>query len=507
MKLSRLLWTVMAIIHTFALHATGNTSKDYLRMPDVYSSGMVLQREQPLKISGQSGCRDSVTVEIGNVSGSTIADNTGYWELELPAMPAAEGLQMTVNNGADTLRFDDVAIGEVWIASGQSNMEFQLHRCVTFDEDSKSLNDSLLRLYNMKPIVYPYVRDWTDEVRESIDNLKYYEPTSWEKSTNVTAPSFSAIAWYFGKMLRDSLNVPVGIISNSIGGSPIEAWINIDTLKKCMPEVVDNWRRNEYRQPFVRQRINENMGVDDDSATHHHPYEPSYLFSVGIEPLNSFPARGIIWYQGEANTHNIPMYDLLFGKLVENWREFWNSDKMPFLFVQISSISDSSWPAFRNAQRLLAKRIPNVGMAVSSDHGDSLDVHPANKKPIGERLGLQALKKVYGRNSVMADGPMIKEAKLVAPHNVELFFDNADGLSTNDGGAPITFEVADEEGVFEYVDSASISSEGSVFLYSDKINKPRYVRYGWQPFTRANLINSAGLPCSTFEVEVKEDCE
>lgn len=473
-----------------------------LSLPEVYADGMVLQRNKDLVIKGVANAGEHVSVTIGDVTRSTTASKDGKWSVTMPPMKEATGLTMTVKAGNETLTYNDIAVGEVWLASGQSNMEFRLKNAKTFGEDKANLNDNLLRLFDMKPIAYTDNVEWSDEQKNQTDQLKHYLPTKWVASNDTTAPEFSAVAWYFGKMLRDSLNVPVGIISNAIGGSPAESWIDIESLEQNIPEILVNWRKNDYVQKWVQKRAGENTGTDEEGLLHRHPYEPSYLFAAGIRPLESYPIQGVIWYQGESNAHNTMVHEMLFPTLVESWRENWDNPEMPFLFTQLSSINRPSWPVFRDSQRRMAKELAGVEMAVSSDQGDSLDVHPRNKKPIGERLGRQALNKVYKMKNVVPEGPNIVKA-VSQDGKVRLTFENANGLTTSDGNAPLTFEVAEFEGQY-YPASAVINDNDEVVITTTEPITPRIVRYGWQPFTRANLVNGEGLPASTFKVKVEK---
>lgn len=475
-----------------------------LSMPEIYGDGMVLQRNKPLKISGTANAGEKITVSINGISESTIASNTGKWTITLPPLKENTGLTMTVTAGKEKLTFEDVAVGEVWLASGQSNMEFRLKQSSTFQDSKNMLNDPLFRFYDMKPIAYTDREEWSDEQKKPTDNLQHYLPSSWQQSNDNTAPEFSAVAWYFGKMLRDSLNVPVGILSNAIGGSNAESWVDIESLEHNIPEILVNWRSNDYVMPWAQKRAGENTGTDDEGKLHRHPYEPSYLYAAGIRPLASYPIEGVIWYQGESNAHNTMLHEKIFPVLVESWRETWDNEEMPFLFTQLSSINRPSWPVFRNSQRILASKIPGVEMVVSSDQGDSLDVHPRNKKPIGERLGRQALNKVYGMKNVVPEGPSIISAKKGTDNTVVLTFENAEGLTTSDGLSPLTFEIAEYEGLFQPVEKVVITPDNKLVVYAPEGMNPHIVRYGWQPFTRANLVNGASLPTSTFRVNITD---
>lgn len=473
-----------------------------LELPEIYGDRMVLQRYQPIIISGKADAGDSITVILGNIKKHTITDNQGNWTVTLPSLPEQTGLKMTVTNKKDSLKFKDIAIGEVWIASGQSNMEFQMKLSSTWENDQNNSEDSLLRIYNMKPSVYTIAKEWSEEKKQLTDNLQYYTKSEWQKSNNETIKDFSAVAWHFGKTLRDSLNVAVGIISNSVGGSPIESWIDIETLEHDMPEILIDWRTNDYLQPWVQQRIGENVGEINDSVSHRHPYEPSYLFSTGIRPLASYPIAGTVWYQGESNAHNIEIHESLFESLLASWRNFWRKPEMPFIFVQLSSIDRPSWPKFRDSQRRLAEKNANVWMVVSSDLGDSLDVHPKNKKPIGERLARQALKQVYSFNQIVPQGPNPIKAYHSAENEVIIEFDYADGLKASEGKDLIGLELAGSDGLFYKPQNIKIIND-KVVIRNTNIEMPEYVRYGWQPFTRANLVNGEGLPVSTFKLKIE----
>ena len=226
-----------------------------------------------------------------------------------------------------------------------------------------------------------------------------------------------------------------------------------------------------------------------------HPYEPCYLYESGILPLDRFPVKGVIWYQGESNAPDYETHEKLFHLLVDSWRKNWENPELPFYYVQLSSMDRPSWPWFRDSQRRLLKEIPYTGMAVSSDQGDSLDVHPKNKKPVGERLARQALNRTYGMKTVVPSGPLFRSAEF-RKGAAYVSFDFADGMSSSDGKVLRTFEVAETEGLF-YPAKAEIVGD-RIKVYSDQVKHPRYVRYGWQPFTRANLVNAQGLPASTF---------
>ena len=299
-------------------------------------------------------------------------------------------------------------------------------------------------------------------------------------------------------MLRDSLQVPVGLICNAVGGSPTESWIDRNTLETEFPAILNDWLHNDFIQDWVKGRAAKNLGFDSTKLSRH-PYEPCYLYESGVLPLQQYPIKGVIWYQGESNTHNMEAHERLFQLLVDSWRSNWKNPQLPFYFVQLSSLDRSSWTWFRDSQLRLMKSIPHTGMAVSSDHGDSFNVHPTHKQPIGERLARWALSDSYGY-SITPSGPLF-ESVVREGEALVVSFAFGEGLRTSDGNSPSCFEIAEEEGLYH---PANVTIMGDkVRLTSPDLKAPRYVRYAWQPFTRANLVNKDGLPASTFRGEVK----
>lgn len=464
-----------------------------LQMSQLYTDYMVLQRDMPLDIHGTANAGEKITVSISNQKATATANNQGKWSVVLKPMNAATDLTLTVEAGSATKVYKHVAVGEVWLCSGQSNMAFMLCQADTYKRDIDNVGDPQLRLFDMKARWETYNVAWPASCLDSLNHLQYYRSTTWQPTTPDNAKWFSAIAYYYGRMLRDSLKVPVGLICNAVGGSPTEAWVDRNTLETCFPAILKNWLHNDFIQDWVRGRAAKNL-TNDNTHLGRHPYEPCYLYESGILPLQKYPIKGVIWYQGESNAHNMEAHSELFKLLVGSWRSNWSNPTMPFYFVQLSSLNRPSWPWFRYSQLQLMQQIANAGMAVSSDCGDSLDVHPLRKQPIGQRLARWALNKTYGM-SVTPSGPIYKGVVRSADALI-VSFDYADSLCTSDGKQPSTFEIAEEEGM--YYPATAVIEGNTVRLTSPEVKNPRYVRYGWQPFTRANLINGDALPASTF---------
>lgn len=469
-----------------------------LQLPVVYGNNMVLQRDCPLVIHGMADAGSQVTVTISKQKHVTKTGLDGKWSVTLRPLKVGAPYTMTVSTTKQKFVYGNILAGEVWLCSGQSNMEFYLNWTSMAKTDVPLATNENIRLYDMKERWRTNAMEWDTSVLDSLNHLQYYKRAEWKVCSPVTAGSFSAVAYYFGKMLQDSLKVPVGLICNAIGGSPTEAWIDRSTLEYKFPAILYNWTRNDFIQDWVRGRAALNVKKSTDKLQRH-PYEPCYLYEAGIRPLEKFPLKGVIWYQGESNVHNKDTHEKLFKLLVDSWRGNWSNAEMPFYYVQLSSVDRPSWPWFRYSQLRLMKEISGTGMAVSSDYGDSLDVHPKNKQPIGERLARWALNKTYGLETLTPSGPLFRNA-VCRNDTVYVEFDYSTGLHSEDGKALRTFEVAEMEGIYE---SAVAEIEGDVLkVYNNKVKSPRYVRYAWQPFTRANLVNADGLPASTFRAEL-----
>jgi len=469
-----------------------------IKMPVLYTDGMVLQRNKPIRIQGTTTPGEKVTVSIANRHKETSADVSGHWQVTLKAMPAGGPYQLNITSGPDTLSFKDVMLGEVWLCSGQSNMAFSIGESAEKKEALAHVNEKPIRLFNMKRNLRPSDSAWGTKTQEEANQLQLYTPTNWEKASAHNLSSFSAVGYAFGEMLADSLkDITIGLIANAISGSPAEAWVGRSEIEKdtLLSKILNNWMENPLIDSWCRKRGKNNLRKATDPNQRHY-FEPSYLFEAGVLSLAPYTMRGIIWYQGESNTHNPEMYEKLFPALVRSWRNCWK-EELPFYYVQLTSINRPTWPHFRNLQRELMYHIPRTGMIVTHDKGDSLDVHPKQKKEIGRRLAHWALNREY-KFSCLPSGPLYRSMKCKGNQAI-LTFDYADGLTTTDHQPIRSFEVAGENGIF-YPAQATIKKK-RIILTSPKVDKICKVRYAWQPVTHANLINREGLPASTFKVE------
>lgn len=477
----------------------GAITGDYggLQLPEIYSDNMVLQHGQSLPLHGIANAGTKITVTIGNQQLNTTADSNGKWQVTLAPLAAKETYTLQITAGKEKRVFKNVVAGEVWLCSGQSNMEFEMFQASTGERDIPQAENPNIRLFDMEARWRTdNANAWELSALDSINQLQYYKPAQWEVCSPKTVRAFSAVAYYFGRRLQKELNMPIGLICNAVGGSPTEAWIDRRTLEYDFPRILNNWRENDFIMDWVRQRAGENIAKATDKLQRH-PYEPAYLFEAGILPLAQYPIKGVIWYQGESNAHNKEAHSKLFPLLVKSWRTEFNNPQMPFYYVQLSSINRPSWGWFRESQRRLMKVVPHSGMAVSYDYGHPTDVHPKNKQPIGERLAQWALGDTYGKK-VLPSGPLFRSATFNGKV-ATVTFDYAQGMHSADGKTLRGFELSNGNGIF-YPATAEVLGE-EVKVTSEEVSNPKAVRYGFSPVTDGNLVNEANLPASTFTSE------
>ncbi|MGL5317174.1 MAG: GDSL-type esterase/lipase family protein [Bacteroidales bacterium] len=465
-----------------------------LQLAPVYSDHMVLQRREVIRIAGKANAGEKITVQLARQKKSAKTAANGSWVVELDPMEAGGPYTLSVASPSQKIAFQNVLLGEVWLCSGQSNMRWQVNQAAERKALSQhAAQKPAIRIFDMKPRWETNTVQWDTTVLKDLNDLQYFKTEGWVAADSTSVQTTSAIAYAFARKLNDSLQVPVGIIHNAVGGSPAEAWIDRTTLEFERPALLMDWKRNDHIQAWVRERSAYNV-KKATNPLQRHPYEPAYLFESAIKPLGTFPIGGVLWYQGESNAHNTELHELLFPMLVDSWRHHWGKE-LPFYYVQLSSLNRPSWPLFRDSQRRLATSRKRLGMVVSSDRGDSLDVHPRRKQEIGERLASLALSEAYNYQ-ILPCGPMFHHVHFHKGHAL-VAFEYASGLTTSDGQAPACFEIADESGVFYPAEAAIVNDE--VKVWHKQVKHPKYVRYAWQPFTRANLVNQAGLPASTFQ--------
>ena len=516
-----------------------------LQPSPMYGNGMVLQRGDSIVLHGMANANDEVLVTFNNLQRSATTSVDGQWRVAFPSVEAGGPYRLTFEttrrgrplclpesgkksnkrlssgrHGGLPLQqvvIDSVYVGEVWLCSGQSNMEFPLSATI----DSTPLpagegRGGALHLCDMSTLYPTDNVEWPLEVCDSVNHMRLLKKPRWQLATPESVKRFSAIAYHMGRVLADSLQVPIGIICNAVGGTTTESWIDRNTLEQKLPNILTDWYFGDYGQPWARGRALKNIAqavnIEKDGQSQpdlnrtrrqRHPYEPCYMFEAGILPLDHYHIKGVAWYQGESNAHNIELHERLFRLLRDSWRQYFGSRSLSFHYVQLSGLNRPSWPAFRDSQRRLANS--NLSqMVVSHDCGDSLDVHYRLKQPVGERLARTALLNTYGHKQA-GESPRVLGADRyqggvrVAFHGIH---DGNKGLHASTGDHIIGFEVAGPDGIFH---EAEARVEGlSVLLTCPEVTEPAEVRYAWQPFTRANLVNGFGMPASTFKIKVSK---
>lgn len=484
----------------------------------VFTDSMVLQQEVPVSIWGVATSGDQVEVLYADQRKTAKADANGKWSVTLDPLKAdSVPRDLKVLSSSAALIVRDVLVGEVWLAAGQSNMEWPLAKEAHTKAELPTADHPKIRLLNLAYAGQNYsARPFGPDVLKRLTPEEFYHG-AWQPCSPRSAKHFSAVGYYFGKEVHQALDVPVGIINLAVGGSPTEAWIRREAMaenKDLAPLLTGDWLVNESLGQWCRQRGRENLALvlkakadsPKGEAGPNHAFKPGFLWDAGISRLIPLPIRGVIWYQGESNSlelQRVRQHDRLFPLLVADWRKQWGIGEFPFLYCQLSSIGAEKgykaqhWPEFRDGQLRMLARISNSGMAVTSDLGHPTDVHPRNKKEVGHRLALWALARTYHQKLAFS-GPLAKSIRRDGPALV-VTFDHADeGLRTSDGKPVAGFEISGEDGVFRPADVEIGKDKDTVTLNSNFIVEPVSARYGWQPFSTGNLINSASLPTSTF---------
>lgn len=481
---------------TVSQHITGNFGG--LQLAPVFRNHMVIQQKSNIRVWGKANSGSEIVGEFNLQIEKCITGESGEWSLTFNPAPAGGPYTLKVSAGnLQAVVLDDILVGEIWICAGQSNMEFQLKDAATASIDNSKAANPNLRFYNLKGIVRPDDTKWDSLSLEKINKLDFFEG-NWEKCNPENASDFSAIGYYFGKMLNENLNVPVGLIQISVGGAPIEAFIDRKTLEfdPTLIDVLSNWKQNDFIMDWCRDRAKLNIFLSKNERQRH-PFEPAYIYEAGIQSLAGLSVSGVIWYQGESNAHNAEHYKNAFPALVNSWRSTFKNPGMPFFFAQLSSLNRPSWPFFRNIQRELSYSVPNAAMVVTSDLGDSLNVHPKRKLQVGERFAKLALAKVYGQQ-LEYSGPEVLGFNQTG-NQIRIRFNHATQLRTSDGMPLREFEIENQYGIFEPVNASVNGKEISI---QTQIKNAQKIRYGWNPFSHGNLVNEAGLPASTFELKI-----
>ena len=476
-------------------------------LPSVINSHMVLQREKPLPVWGWAEPGEEVTVTFGQSTVSGQADETGVWRVTLPAVEAGGPFEMTIA-GTNTIKLTDILVGEVWVCSGQSNMQWNLARADNAAKEIAAANHPKIRLFNV-----PRVPAGSPALDVNAE---------WTACRPETAAGFSAVGYFFGRELQKDLDVPIGLIGTSWGGTKIEPWTppagfaEEEELQGILEQV--NAQNTAYKSTLrgsvgayktwlaaAKEAMSKDRAIPAPPSLPAHPLAsnsaPTGLYNGMVHPLVPFAIRGAIWYQGESNRGQGMKYFAMMKALIKGWRTVWGDEDLAFYYVQLAPYryngSPTALPEIWEAQTA-ALSIPNTGMAVTTDIGNINDIHPTNKQDVGKRLALWALAKTYGKQDLVYSGPLY-ESMAVELDTVRLKFKHADGLKSSDGKQLTWFEIAGEDRKFVPA-NAEIDGD-TVVVESSQVDSPVAVRFGWDQLAEPNLVNGAGLPASPFRTD------
>jgi sialate O-acetylesterase len=472
-----------------------------LRLAGIFTDHMVLQRDRPIPVWGMANAGTAVEVTFDHQTRTVRTAPDGKWKVFFPKMQASDGTySLKIQNGGKEITCGDILIGDVWLCSGQSNMYFSLAEAKGGKATAQKANEKApLRLFKYVPYAETNAAPWDSTVLAKADNLDFFHG-AWKLNNEKAADEFSAVGYYFGKKIRQEQQVPVGLIELAVGGSPQISWLDRLTIEAhpLFEPALHDWRHSDYIMEWCRQRAAVNL-KNAESPYQRHPYDPCFNFEAGVARITQFPIKGVIWYQGASDAENAELYGKLFPVFVKDWRDAWGYD-FPFYYVQLSSIDRPSWNYFRDTQRKLLKIVPHTGMVVTSDLGDPTNVHYTDKKPVGLRLARLALHDSYGKKDVVPGGPLVTAA-IRKGGRIEITFSENKGLTTADGKPLQGFKIINGSGYLVPV-TAKIR-ENNVFINIPGKQPIKKIVYGWKPFTRANLVNGARLPASTFMISVK----
>jgi sialate O-acetylesterase len=432
----------------------------------LFQNNMVLQRGKPIAVFGKATSEKSVQVTFKNKTYVAKVEN-GYWKLYLDTAKAGGPFELTIK-GSNKITFSNVLVGEVWLCSGQSNMAMQMKG--NFGQPINGSNIAILKSKNSNLRLFTVKRNLSNKPIDILEG-------DWKLANPESVKEFSATAYYFGKQLQETLNVPVGLICSAWGGTPAEAWTTNEVIKTQFKKF-NGWNKKQ-KSPQKN---------------------PSVLYNGMIHPLKPFTIKGAIWYQGEANKNYYQNYTDLFSSMITSWRKVWNQGDFPFYFVQIAPLGwgGENQAYLREAQLNTFLSVKNTGMAVTLDIGEKESIHPAEKQKVGERLALWALANDYGFKSIEYCGPIYKSMK-IKNSKAYLEFNYAPQGVYNFGKELTGFKIAGEDKVF--YDATAQIEKGKLSVWSKEVKKPIAVRYGFQDWIDGSLFNTSGLPASSFRTD------
>lgn len=444
---------------------TASVAQADVRLAKIFGSQMVLQRDIPAPIWGWADPGEEVTVTIGDTKAAATADAEGKWSVKLPAMAAGEPRVITVA-GKNTITLEDVLVGEVWVCSGQSNMAMSVGSSNNAQEEIAAADYPAIRLFTVgrKPAESP------------LDDCS----GAWTACSPQSVAGFSAVGYFFGRKLHQELDVPIGLVNCSWGGTIAEAWTSHEALTG-EPDF----------EPILERGAEFKPG---------NPNQASNLFDGMLHPIIPLGIRGAIWYQGESNCARAKQYRKLFPTMISDWRNQWGQGDFPFLFVQLAPFRYGHDPAFLAElweAQLSTLSLPNTGMAVITDIANLTDIHPKNKQDVGLRLALWALGETYGQDIVYS-GPLY-DSMSVEDSKVCLRMKHVGGGLVARGGPLTHFTIAGQDGAFQ--EATAVIDGDAIVVSAAGVDKPLAVRFGWSQEAEPNLFNAEGLPASPFRTD------
>lgn len=497
--------SVFPVLTTALALAALSASAD-VRLPRVFSDNMVLQQGMSVPVWGWADEGEQVTVQCQGQRVTTVAKN-GRWMVRLNNLKVAtaDAPETLIVDGKNRVRFQNVLVGEVWLCSGQSNMEWPLRASFEPQQDIANATNDNIRLFTVE-------KNKAAQPLEDVD-LK----ARWLECKPFNVPGFTAVGYYFGRALQNARKVPVGLIHTSWGGSPAEVWMSREALAanpSYLVDILDKSEADLKKYQAALEAYNKETaelvkkGEKQTKKAPARPYwVPSELYNAMIAPLAPYAVKGAIWYQGESNAGRAYQYRTLFVDMIKNWRATWGQNEFAFMLVQLAPFmakkaepGESTWAELREAQ-LLSTKLPGVGMAVITDVGDEKDIHPKKKQPVGERLALAARGIAYKERGLVYSGPVYKKMT-VKKDKAILTFDHAgDGLEAR-GGELKGFAIcgADRKWVWAKAEITGKKND-EVTVSSPSVAKPVAVRYGWADYPDVNLWNKNGLPATPFRTD------
>jgi sialate O-acetylesterase len=491
--------------------------KSLLCLTSVFSLVLLTASSAQLSVDpviGKAAPDSTVSVTLGEEDRRTKATAEGNWQVTFAAMSARDyALELRVESKGQEIVFRDLVLGDVWLCAGQSNMEFPLSRDRNGTTTLASPLSQDLRFFQASYTATGAGGSWNSKTVAGLE-VSSFMKGKWQPCSTASLPSMSAVAFFFGAALHQEQKVPIGLIDVAAGGTPIEAWIAPEDLAahSQMRDLVKagSWLENPLLGDWCRERASQNLGraiaakedIPGDALGPNHAFKPGFMWTAATKRFTRLQIRGFLWYQGESNAESprrVEQHRHLFALLVNSWRKHWGGEPLPFFFVQLPAMGRADWPDFREQQREFSQQLENVGMAVTIDVGHPADVHPRDKRPVGQRLAKLAQHLVYGETSPCT-GPVLMKIEREADH-LQLFFKNcAAGLSTVAQEAPQGFELVNADG--KVIPVPAVIEQNAVRLSIPAGATVTEVRYAWAPVPSCNLIDSNGLPASPFRASI-----